>query len=160
MYQCQRGELASYSYAIVTGLKVNRWDSKSSKTATAWWISKSPIGYKNNFSRLNKVMHAQIVVLPVIWNVITVMWRHCNVSYVFSHAVRVKCFFTCLNFSFAGVPAMTSKQKMNQYPKSSEIDIAIMSYWRQIYYHFSDQNVCCIANPLLMLIHTYPCTFL
>ena len=34
---------------------------------------------------LNKLMHAQRVVLPVIWDVITLMWCHCNVSYVSSH---------------------------------------------------------------------------
>ena len=76
-------------------------------------------------------MHAQTVVLPVIWDAITLMWRHCNVSYVSSHGVRVKCFSPYLNFSVARVPAMTSKQKMNQYPKSSEIDIDIMWYWRK-----------------------------
>ena len=38
-------------------------------------------------------------------------------------------------FSFARVPAKTPKQKMNQYPKISEIDIDIISFWRKIYYH-------------------------
>ena len=51
VYQRQRGELAGCPYAIATGLTVNRWDSKSSKIAKTRWISKSPIGDKNNFSR-------------------------------------------------------------------------------------------------------------
>ena len=40
-------ELASRPHAIATGLSVNRWDSKSSKIATARWISNSPFGGKN-----------------------------------------------------------------------------------------------------------------
>ena len=42
VYQRQRGELAICPYVIATGLTVNWWDSKSSKIATARWISKSP----------------------------------------------------------------------------------------------------------------------
>ena len=62
-------------------------------------------------------MHAQTVVLLVIWDGITLMWRHCNVSYVSLHDVRVKCCSPCLNFSCTWVPAMKSKQKMNQYSR-------------------------------------------
>ena len=79
-----------------------------------------------------------------------------NVSYVSSHGVRVKYCSPCLNFPCARVPAMKSKQKMNQDPKSTKTDIDNI-YRRKIYYHLSDQNVCCAANPLQMSMHKYPC---
>ena len=39
------------------------------------------------------------------------------------------------------MPAMKPKMKMNQYPKSSEIDSDIISYRPKPYYHLSDQIV-------------------
>ena len=81
-------------------------------------------------------MHAQTVVLPVIWDVTTLMWRHCNVSYVSSHGMRVKCCSQCLNFSFDRVPAMTSKQKMTNIQRvakstsiSCDIEENILSFF-------------------------------
>ena len=44
-------------------------------------------------------------------------------------------------FSFARVPAMTPKQKMNQYPKSSEIDIDVISFLSKLYYQKNDNTV-------------------
>ena len=65
------------------------------------------------FCLLNKLMHVQTVVLPVIWDVITLMWRHCNVSYVSSHGVRVKCCSPCHNFSVARVPWRPNRKWTN-----------------------------------------------
>ena len=53
---------------------------------------------------LNKLMHA--VVLSVISDVITLTWRHRNVSYVSSHGVIMKCCSPCLNFPCARMPAI------------------------------------------------------